>query len=250
MKTTITARLKTIEAQYNIRILFACESGSRGWEFPSPDSDYDVRFIYIRPLSYYLSVKEREDSLAFPINDELDLNGWDLRKVLQLMQRSNTTAFEWLQSPIVYQEDKDFRDALWLLCQDYFSRRSNIYHYLGITKGALETMSEDKEIKIKKLFYVLRPLLAAIWCVERKSIAPMSIKPLMALMPAALQQEVQNLIAIKAGAAEGQLVTIPEALKKWIDERYADCLEKAAGLDKNVFTEIPLDEFFRKTLAQ
>ncbi len=80
MRTTILNNLKEIEHKHGIKILFACESGSRGWEFASPDSDYDVRFIYIKPVDFYLSVMEREEQLSFPITDELDIYGWDLKK--------------------------------------------------------------------------------------------------------------------------------------------------------------------------
>lgn len=165
MKTTIINKLAEIERSNDIKILFACESGSRGWEFPSPDSDFDVRFIYVRPLNFYLSVQDKDDQLGFPINDELDIYGWDIRKVLKLIRKSNTTPFEWLQSPIIYSELGNFRNDLWTLCQTYFYRKTNINHYLGIAHSALETVVNENEIKIKKLFYVLRPYfqLNGVW---------------------------------------------------------------------------------------
>ena len=101
MQQTIINKLAAIEQEQKIKMLYACESGSRGWEFTSPDSDYDVRFIYVRPYHFYLSVQDRKYDLNFPINDDLDIYGWDIRKVLQLIKKSNTTPFEWLQSPIV-----------------------------------------------------------------------------------------------------------------------------------------------------
>jgi len=111
MQTIITNKLTDIAAERGIRILFACESGSRGWQFPSPDSDYDVRFIYACPMDDYLTVADRDEQIGFPINDELDILGWDIRKVLRLKQKSNTTPFEWLQSPIVYMQQPGFRSA-------------------------------------------------------------------------------------------------------------------------------------------
>jgi len=248
MRTTILDQLKAIEQEKGVDILFACESGSRGWEFPSPDSDYDVRFIYKRTYEQYLSITGHEDLLRFPIDNELDLNGWDLRKVLQLISRSNTTPFEWLQSPIVYREAPGFRDELWSLCPLYFSRRSNIYHYLGITKGALDTMDSTGAIKVKKLFYVLRPLLAARWNMEKNSIAPMSIQPLMNLMPETLQLKVTALIALKATMPEGYSIAPDEHLMDWISQTFEQCSQFGSTLPRDQFDTGPLDNFFIRNL--
>ncbi|MBB4110028.1 nucleotidyltransferase domain-containing protein [Pedobacter zeae] len=247
MKTAIINKLAEIERSNDIKILFACESGSRGWEFPSPDSDFDVRFIYVRPHDYYLSVSEKDDQLGFPINDELDIYGWDIKKILKLIRKSNTTPFEWLQSPIVYREQNDFRNELWKLCQSYFYRKTNINHYLGIAHGALGTVNGD-EIKIKKLFYVLRPLLSAKWCLEKKSIAPMTIGPLLTLMPAQLQTLVKNLIILKSSSAESFLIKIDSELRKYIDEEFKNCTERAKDLPKESFGTEMLDAFFRNTI--
>jgi predicted nucleotidyltransferase len=246
MQTTILNKLTNIAADNLIRILFACESGSRGWQFPSPDSDYDVRFISARPPDDYLTVAERDEQVDFPINDELDILGWDIRKVLRLIRKSNTTLFEWLQSPIVYMQQPGFRDELWTLCGQYFDRRSNTHHYLGMVRAALDTVVNNDEITIKKLFYVLRPLLAAKWCVEKNSIAPMSIRPLMRLMPEKLQQMTDNLIACKSNAAEGYIVKIEPELKQYIDREYEACMQASAEIPRAYFEVEPLDIFFRK----
>lgn len=249
MKTTIQQKLKEIERAYGIQILYACESGSRAWGFPSPDSDYDVRFIYTRPLEEYLSVGIKKDHLSFPINDELDIYGWDLSKVLQLITKSNTTPFEWLQSPVVYQEDRTFKEELWVLCQNYFCPRSNIHHYLGVAKGAIETM-QGEEIKIKKLFYVLRPLLAALWCAERDTIAPMNIFPLMDLLPKDLQEKVLSLIALKATAVEGYPIKIDSEIKDWIDKIFDYCSLASQTMARRIFDLETVDTFFRKTILK
>lgn len=249
MESTIQQKLTNIEQANGIQLLFACESGSRGWQFPSPDSDYDVRFIYVRPYKYYLSVMNRPYDLNFPINDELDIYGWDIRKVLQLVRKSNTTPFEWLQSPIVYRQQPGFRDSLWTLCQRYFSQRSNIHHYLGIAKGALETATNSNEITIKKLFYVMRPLLAAQWCLQKNGIAPMTIGPLMALLPDRLQQEVKELITLKATAAENYIIPISTGLRSYIDEEFNRINEASKAMPVNQFETAMLDEFFIQTIT-
>jgi hypothetical protein len=243
-------KLATIEQENNIKILFACESGSRGWEFPSPDSDYDVRFIYVRPYKYYLSVMDRKYDLNFPITDELDIYGWDIRKVLQLIRKSNTTPFEWLQSPVIYSQVDRFKEELWSLCQLYFGQRSNIHHYLGIAKGALDTMANDSEIKIKKLFYVLRPLLAAKWCLDQQSIAPMTIGPLMTLLPSALQKQVRELIALKANTEESFVIKIKPDLKSYIGNEFARISEASVNLKTTHFDAGKLDDFFISILTR
>ena len=248
MKTIILNKLTDIAEEKGVHILFACESGSRGWQFPSPDSDYDVRFIYARPLDEYLSIEERDEQIEIPINDELDINGWDIRKVLRLIRKSNTTPFEWLQSPIVYMQQPQFRDELWTLCGQHFDRRSNIHHYLGIVRSALETVVNDNEIKIKKLFYALRSLLAAKWCVVNNCITPMSILPLMNLMPENLQQMTSGLIVCKSEATEGFVIKIEPELKQYIDREYETCRQASEEIPKVSFDAELLDVFFRKII--
>lgn len=250
MKEKIIQILKEISEKEKIKILFANESGSRAWGFPSPDSDFDVRFIYVRPYSYYLSIANKADHLNYPISNELDIYGWDLRKVLQLILKSNTTPFEWLQSPIVYCEEVGFKDSLFHVCLQYFSARKNALHYLGIAKGALDTMVSADEIKVKKLFYVLRPLLAATWSLEKGTIAPMTIEELMELMPVAMQSHVKQLILEKVSQVEGFIVKIDPFLKTYIEQTFISCEKDAEVLPKAQFEHELLDRFFVKILKE
>ena len=94
VRSDIQVRLSAIEAEHGVRVLYACESGSRGWGFASPDSDYDVRFIYVHPLPWYLRVSAQRDVIEVPISDELDINGWELRKALSLLKKGNATLIE------------------------------------------------------------------------------------------------------------------------------------------------------------
>ena len=247
MEKIIQEKLLEIEKQHDIQLLYACESGSRAWGFPSPDSDYDVRFIYVRSLEYYLSVQQKADQLSFPITNELDVYGWDLSKVLQLIGRSNTTPFEWLQSPVIYRMDENFRNELWNVCQLYFCARRNIYHYLGIASGMMQSMDGDN-IEIKKLFYILRPLMSALWCVDRKSIAPMNIVPLMQLLHRDIHKIVLSLIELKSRTVEGYVIKTDEKLRTWIDETYSYCIEKSDSLPKEQLDINAADAFFRKMI--
>lgn len=248
MEKRILGTLDTIEKEYGIHILYSCESGSRGWQFPSPDSDYDVRFIYIRPLAGYLSVKETDDFITLPINDELDVYGWDLRKVLKLMHRSNVTGFEWMQSPIVYRKNAVFVTALEKLAGSYFDAKTNACHYLGLVRKFTGDAIGDEPVTIKGLFYVLRSLLCAKWNIEKTTIAPLTIYDLMVLLPADLQEEVHALIALKATSPEKYMVKVSTGMADYINTEIAACNKAVSRLEKQVFTPEASDAFFVQTL--
>ena len=249
MKTIIQNKLSEIERSHKIKILFACESGSRAWGFPSPDSDYDVRFVYKRPIDAYLSIKEDKDFLNFPLNNELDINGWDLKKTLELISKSNAVPFEWLQSPIIYYEDPIFSSKLFTICNDYFCTRTCIHHYLGIARGAKESIN-NSEIGIKKLFYILRPLLAALWCLKKGNIAPMDIGTLLQLMPKDLEKYVRAIIEIKASAKERFEFQMDNELIKWIDSTFIECAEATTKIEKRCFDIKTLNNYFIKTITK
>ena len=101
MKSEIVAQIQGIESTHDVTVLYACESGSRGWGFASPDSDYDVRFIYVHRLPWYFQVSPGRDVIEVPISGDLDINGWELRKALGLIKKGNATLIEWLDSPVV-----------------------------------------------------------------------------------------------------------------------------------------------------
>lgn len=247
MQNRIKQKLAELAQQHNIHILYACESGSRAWGFPSPNSDYDVRFIYVHRFEKYLAIDNPASHLTFPIDDELDLHGWDLKKTLQLIRKSNTTPFEWLQSPIIYQQNAPIANQLWQLCADFFNARGNIHHYLGIAKSALQS-SEGQQIGIKKLFYVLRPLLCAKWCLEKQQIAPMAITPLLTLLPDDLSQQINDIIALKATMTESTPITIDPKILLFIEQSMIEIKESLQAIDEQHFKADKLDRFFIQTL--
>ena len=159
MKEKIQEQLRRIEEAENIKILLAVESGSRAWGFASPDSDYDVRFIYIRRLEDYLRLDAIRDVIELPIDDVLDINGWDLQKTLRLLYKSNPTLFEWFSSPIVYQKT-EFADEFRDLMMHYFSSKKTLYHYISMAEGNYREYLKGEIVRAKKYFYVLRPVLA------------------------------------------------------------------------------------------
>jgi uncharacterized protein len=179
MKDIIIEKLKSIESENHIKILYACESGSRAWGFPSPDSDFDVRFIYIHKTAWYLTIKPGKDFIEEPLSVVFDINGWDIIKFLQHIAKSNAVMWEWLTSPIIYFQVDDFRNTLTGIAGNYFSPLSCCYHYLSIVRNMIEENLKTDTIKIKKYFYILRPLFAAMWIVKFKNIPPMNFHELL-----------------------------------------------------------------------
>ena len=196
----IQRRLADVEEADGARIVYAVESGSRAWGFPSADSDYDVRFVYIRSRDWYLSVnlESRRDVIERPIVDHIDLSGWDIRKALRLFAKSNPPLLEWLSSPIVYRDDLGFADAVRALLPRYYSPVSSLYHFLRMAQRNYREFLQGPEVIVKKYFYVLRPLLAVRWIEQGRGPVPMEFARLLATVEdAELVREIETLIERK-----------------------------------------------------
>jgi predicted nucleotidyltransferase len=207
MREQVMDHLRAIEAQHQVTVLFACESGSRGWGFASPDSDYDVRFIYVNRLPWYLTVAPGRDVIELPISGDLDINGWDLRKALGLMRESNPTLLEWLRSPIVYREEAEVMTRFRVLAERVFSNAKGWHHYSSMAKKNFREHLQADAVRYKKYLYVLRPLLAARWIREQPGVPPMRFaelaqRTLHATADAALIAEINALLEVKMRAGE------------------------------------------------
>lgn len=218
MRKKIQTQLRRIEEEENIKILLAVESGSRAWGFASPDSDYDVRFIYIRRMEDYLKLEKVRDVIELPMDDVLDMNGWDLQKTLRLLYKSNPTLFEWFSSLIVYQET-EFADKFRDLMIQYFSSKKMLYHYISMSEGNYREYLKGDFVRAKKYFYVLRPVLACRWILDQGTPPPMLFSELMeAELPAELTGAVKQLLEIKMNLSEVKLIPrIPE-INEYLDE--------------------------------
>jgi uncharacterized protein len=250
MDSSIKLKLTEIEQENDIRILYACESGSRAWGFASPDSDYDVRFVYVHPPEYYLSIDDKTDVIELDINDLLDINGWDLRKALRLFRGSNAALYEWLQSPIVYQKDENFYDNIMALMPKYFSLRAGMHHYLSMTRSCFEKELQGDTVRLKKYFYALRPILAALWIAEKNEMPPMDFESLRAFLPDELSKTVDKLLDIKAEADEKYRVETVKPINDFIFQSMLKCEE--AARDFHVFKgdTMALDTLFRQSVYQ
>ena len=162
----VLMKIREKEEKENIRVLHVIESGSRAWGFASPDSDYDVRFIYVRNKDFYLSLRENKDFIDWELNEVLDINGWDLKKALQHFYKSNATLFEWSNSPVVYYTTDEWKQ-IYAVASKYFACKSALYHYYGTANKNYHEYLCEEMVKYKKYFYVLRPILACKWIEEK-----------------------------------------------------------------------------------
>ena len=218
MKEKIQEQLRRIEEAENIKILLAVESGSRAWGFASPDSDYDVRFIYIRRKEDYLRLDAVRDVIELPIDDVLDINGWDLQKTLRLLHKSNPTLFEWFSSPIVYQKT-EFADKFRELMMHYFSSKKTLYHYVSMAEGNYREYLKGDLVKAKKYFYALRPVLACQWILDRGTPPPMLVSELLkAELPVELIDVVNQLLELKMNSPEVKLINRISEINEYLDE--------------------------------
>lgn len=206
IRQEVENRLAAIEAAHGVRLLMAVESGSRAWGFPSPDSDFDVRFLYLRPRDWYLSLVPGRDVVETPIEDEIDLNGWDIRKALGLLLKSNAVVSEWIESPIRYRPDDPFVAKLGNLADELLNPRAIAYHYARSGKQAAERwLDGDGDVSAKKYFYALRPALAIRTVRLNPEVRPpMNLQALIAVsdLPAGLVEQIEGLVEAKARTNE------------------------------------------------
>ena len=247
----IEAELTLLEKEENVTVLWACESGSRAWGFESQDSDYDVRFIFLRRTEDYLRASEIRDVIERPISDDLDISGWDLPKALGLFRKSNPPLIEWLQSPIIYRRNSKFHNTISALMPEYFSPIGCMYHYMSMADRNRRSYLEKEKIKLKRYFYMLRPVLACMWIDQGFGIPPIEFSKLLdRLLPdGALRAEINALKERKKKADESEMIFPIPIISNFITTQ----MEKFTEATKETqFTKRwePLDQMFRNTIIQ
>lgn len=211
----IGRRLVGAVAEHDVKILLAVESGSRAWGFASPNSDFDGRFIYANRPDWYLSVtlEEQRDVIEYPITDDMDINGWDLRKALRLFWKSNPGFVEWLQSPIVYESHGSLRARCLELLPQVYSIERGVHHYRSMAKTNFRGYLQGEQVPLKKYFYVLRPLLAVRWLLAHRQPAPIEFGVLLQMTEGEerLRRAIDSLLALKRSSPEmGLAAQVPE----------------------------------------
>lgn len=243
----VAEELRRIEQLHDVRVLYACESGSRAWGFFSRDSDYDVRFIYVQARDWYLSIEDRRDVIEEPINDALDVSGWELRKALRLLRKSNPPLLEWLKSPVVYAQEERFVREFRVLARGYYSPVRCFKHYLHMAFGNARDYLKGEEVRLKKYLYVLRPLLAARWIERGLGEPPMPFDHLVEAMveDGEVREAIACLLALKKAGDELHRAPRIAVLHRFIEAELRR-LEGVELPEEEVPSSEALNEFFRR----
>jgi predicted nucleotidyltransferase len=253
VRAEILKRIQQAEAEHGVRVLLAVESGSRAWGFESPNSDYDARFIYVHSREWYLSVglEEQRDVIEYPIVDDIDLNGWDVRKALRLFWKSNPAFVEWIQSPIIYAESTSFADDVRRLLAEAYSCESGIYHYRSMAKTNFRGYLKGDLVPLKKYLYVLRPLLAVRWLQRYGTPAPIEFGKLLHLIDdQSLLADIDALLERKRAAPEMGLDLPVPAIHAFIERELA-LLEDVTPTSFQRRDLLPsLNDVFHRSLQQ
>jgi uncharacterized protein len=249
----IEKELRRLETEHEIKILLAVESGSRAWGFASGDSDWDVRYIYINRLEWYLKIDPLKDSQEEILPNDLDLSGWELKKALRLFRKSNPPLLEWLRSPIVYTEQFSTAAKLRELSRQYFDPKSCMYHYLSMAKGNFREFLQRDLVRTKKYFYVLRPVLACDWIRRTNTMPPVEFEKMLdsEVTDAAIRREIDALLKRKIAGDELKEEPRIEILNEFLEEKIRFYGEFVGALAQS---EKPgtalLDDLFRETIFE
>ncbi len=245
IEAEIQRRLSLIEQENDVRIIYACESGSRAWGFASQDSDYDVRFIYVKKAADYLRIEKQRDVIETPIDGIYDINGWDIKKALGLLKKSNPTLIEWLESPIIYRCDDTLISLLKPMLVEYFSRNSLIYHYLNMARNDWRNDIEKGNVTAKKYLYTLRALLCIDWIKRYNSIPPVNFQSMLEALPEAtdIQDEIKWLLDIKAQGMEKDFIRRNDVIDKYILNNFEYRDEIKPNIEKQLDWS-PLNQLF------
>jgi predicted nucleotidyltransferase len=237
----IHALLGRLETEHEIRICYACESGSRAWGFASPDSDYDIRFLFVRQPSNYLMIDKGMESIDLPMEGDLDAGGWDLRKSVKLLSTSNGALVEWLHSPIVYHADPGFLERWQTAAREWFSPASCQAHYRGLATGMIRAKLADEEVRAKDYLYALRSALCARWVAAGRGIPPVPFAELTPTAPAEVREVIPDLLAWKSRTGEGEKMPRHPVLDAFLQDFLAEQVE----LPRKGTEEAAVNRFFR-----
>ncbi len=253
----IDQRLEEVCRSHNVVIPLAIESGSRAWGFPSPDSDYDCRFIFIRPVEEYLTPWQRRDVIETPLDAVFDVNGWDIGKAIKLMAGGNAVILEWLTSKIIYRSHTPFQSALLALAEEIVERDALAYHYISLGREMGKRLRAfGDEVPQKKIFYVLRPAMALRWLRlnSTQNLAPMHFPTLMKQcdLPVPFTAEINDLLQKKAQTRELGVAPLSKQIEQFFDEEFSLAEQHIMGRPRarNCPPHERAEQFFREIVLE
>ena len=213
-KEIILKCLGEIEQRYQVHILLAVESGSRSWGFASKDSDWDVRFVYSHKPEWYFSVDEQRDVIEEMFEGDIDVVGWDIKKTLALLKRSNPSLIEWINSPIVYRSDEEFMHGVIPLSLSCFNPIKAMYHYQRIYVKHDERYLQKQGYPMKRFLYYLRGILACQWIERYKTMPPVSFQQLYENIvdDQKIKNGIDELVQEKSSSKEKDMSEVPRFL--------------------------------------
>jgi predicted nucleotidyltransferase len=254
MQERIDAALDECERSESVAVCLAVESGSRAWGFPSEDSDFDVRFIYIRRPEWYFSIdlEERRDVIERPLQHEIDLSGWDLRKALRLFRKSNPPLMEWLQCPLVYRERFSVASRLRSLLPLSYSPRAAYFHYLHMAQGNFREYLRGETVWLKKYLYVLRPLMAVRWIEQGLGPVPIEFQSLVdaTIRDTGVSEAIGRLVADKAAGMELDRGPRIEAISAFVESELKRLEFAEFAVETSGSSLVALNDLFREVVNE
>ena len=261
MKDKIIRLCKNIEKKENMKILFAVENGSRAWRMSSKDSDYDVRFVFVRPLEDYIQINKLQEviHIAFDKNCNkvpvegsfIDLSGFDVFKYVRLLSDSNPTAIEWLVSDIVYygKQNKVFRD----FALKNFNKISLYHHYKSMCRNNyLKYLKSRSDVTYKRYLYAFRGLLNAKWVVYKRTVPLISFLETLekggGLISEGVVDKLKEIIKLKLQGKEKDIIQNIVRFDMYIEEFLKD--DSEAPREKSHATFNSLNKELRKIVLK
>ncbi len=227
----LVRELARIEREQGVKILLAVESGSRAWGFASPDSDYDVRFIYVNRPEWYFSVAARPDTIEYMSADRLlDFSGWELRKTLGLLAKTNPNLSDWLLTDKIYFADEEFLAELRRVQGEFYNPVHAMYHFFNIARRHDERYLREHGCTLKRFLYFLRGVLACEYIERHREHPPVDFLALVdsTVAPGYLRDAIHELISLKTRSKESDAAIVDERLQRYAFDLYAGREKKLA----------------------
>lgn len=239
----VDSLISELEQRHGFTVLYAAEAGSRCWGMESPDSDFDVRMVYVYPDDRYLSLREPPDVVQH-VQDDLDVSGWDVRKAIRLLVKSNASLVEWFHSPVVYRDWLgSYGDAVRGIMRDHVGLGKLAHHYVGLSEGHMHKyllpstnidVDETRQVSIKKLLYMVRCDLTADYILIKKQIPPVRFEELTKVASEDEEREIKSLIDVKKKSSEGDMVDLDTARKFFTTNHRVSHQQASALMDQAV----------------